>query len=156
DDQHTVGHRKLVLVTQRRDIFRLNSKFGVLDRPIPDQFRHNPFRDAHRNREAYTCRGTGGRFNLRVDANHPAVRIEERTVAITWIDRRVSLNRSFDQSLILGVNRSLETTDNARGQRSIESEWISDRQDLLTYNQMVRVAERRHRHWLLGLFQQTN
>src|SRR6476620_430030 len=102
----------------------------MLDRTVPDQFRQNSFRDAHRDGEAYARGCAGRRFNLRVDTDHAAVRIEQRATGISRVNRRVGLNRAFNLSAVLSMNRPLEAADDASRQSSIKSEGVTDGQDL--------------------------
>ena len=78
--------------------------------------------------------------NRRVDADHVAVRIEQRTAAIARIDRRIGLNHAF-QLALLGLDGAVERTDNPGGQRAFELEGIADRQHLLPHHQVVGIAQ---------------
>src|SRR5262245_22107091 len=66
------------------------------------------------------------------------------------IDRGVGLNRALDQSARdFRLQRPGESRDDAPGKRSIESERVSDRQNLLPDKQLVGIAEL-HRSQLRG------
>ena len=52
-------------------------------------------------------------------ADHVAVRIEQRSAAVARIDRRVRLNHAF-QVFVFGLDRAVERTHDADGQRAVE------------------------------------
>jgi hypothetical protein len=84
------------------------------------------------------------------------MRIEQRPAGITRVDRGISLNRAFDLPAVLGPNRPLESTDHARGQGPIQSERISDRQNLLTNRESFRITKRHHGQRFFRWLQQAN
>src|SRR3989442_15396642 len=75
---------------------------------------------------------------------------------VTRIDRSVGLNRAFNLWIVLRANWPLESADNSGRQGSIEPERISDRQNFLSHDQLVRIAERHDRDRFLRRLQQSN
>ena len=65
------------------------------------------------------------------------MRVEQRSTGVTGIDRRVRLNRAFDQTIVTRANWSLQATDDAGRQRSIQAERITNREHFLTDDQLV-------------------
>ena len=82
-------------------------RFGRSDGAVTHQLRHDSLGNVHRNSKTDARGCARGRFDLRVDSNHPAMRIEQRSARVTRIDRSVSLNRTFNLSTVLGLNRPL-------------------------------------------------
>src|SRR5256885_16329647 len=82
--------------------------------------------------------------------------IEQRPARISGIDRSVSLNRPFNQSLILGMYRTLQAADDSGGQRSIQPKRVSDCQDFLSDDQSVGISHLHNRQRLFRRFQQSD
>ena len=54
-DQHSIRHRQLSLPAQVFNVATCNAEAWPLHRTISHQFRNDPFRDVHRDREANAC-----------------------------------------------------------------------------------------------------
>src|SRR6266542_2963116 len=70
------------------------------------------------------------------------------------IDRGVCLNRTFDQTAIARSDGTLQSADNSGSERSIQTKWIADSQNLLAYLQFVRISQRYRSQWLAGRLNQ--
>src|ERR1035438_2020668 len=78
--------------------------------------------------------------NRRVDADHAAVRIGQRTAAIARIDGRISLDHAVEFALF-GLNGAVERTDDPGGQRPFKLERVADGEHLLPHDKTVAIAE---------------
>src|SRR5882724_6849803 len=70
------------------------------------------------------------------------VRIKQWTTGIPRIDRGISLNCSFNQTAIARPDGTLQTTYDSGCQSSIQTERITNRQDLLTHGESFRSSHR--------------
>ena len=76
-----------------------------------------------------------------VDADHIAGRIEQRTAAVARIDGRVGLDQAFQRPFVFAANAAPERTDDAGGQRALQTEGIADGEHLLAHLQRVGIAQ---------------
>src|SRR5713226_4799234 len=155
-NQHAVRDWQSHLARERFDIARLNAQLRPLHVTIAHELGHDALGNVDGNGKADSGGRARRRFDLRIDADHAAMRIQQRPAGISRIDRGVSLNRAFNLPPILRPNGSLQATDYSRGQRAIKSERISDRQNFLAYHKFVRIAQRHDRHLFPRRLQQSN
>ena len=75
------------------------------------------------------------RGDHRVDADHLAVRVQQRAAGVARIDGRVGLDSILDGRAFRGSNRA-DGADDAAGHRAVEAEGIADGVDLLAHGQI--------------------
>ena len=81
-------------------------------------------------------------LDLRVDADHPPVRVDQRTARVAWVDRRVGLDHVVDREVVGRLDLALQRGHDAGGDRAVEAERIADRDDRVTHLDLGGVAER--------------
>ena len=127
--------RKFVtLLRQVRDRGQRSSELRALDLAELYQLRNDAFGHVDGNGKADADAAAllaAGRQDLRIDADHSAELIEQRTARVAGIDRGVGLNCGVDRMAILSADRTLETGDHTRRERAVQTERIPDRQDFL-------------------------
>src|SRR6476620_167793 len=129
------------LRTKRCHISRVDAEVWAQDRAVTYKLWNDALGNVDRDRKTYSRGGARGRFDLRVDSNHPAMRVEQRSARVTWIDRSVSLNRTLNLPAILGLDRPLQAADDSGCQSPVKPERVSNRQNFLPDNQLVRITQ---------------
>src|ERR1700730_659353 len=84
------------------------------------------------------------------------MRIQQRSTGIPRIDRSISLDCALDLPAVLGANWPLQTADDSRRKRAIETKRISNRQDLLSHDQLVGISHWDNRQSFLRCLQQSD
>src|SRR5262249_35640198 len=95
-----------------------------------------------RNCKSNANRTACGAEDLGIDAYHLAVFIQQGTARISRVDRCIGLDRLIDRASVAGADGSLQSRDDARRQGAVKAERISDREDLLSDLQLVRISKR--------------
>ena len=65
-------------------------------------------------------------LDLRVDADHAALRVEQRAAGVAGVDRGVGLHRAGDREAVGGGDRASERGDDAAGHGALEAERAAD------------------------------
>ena len=95
-------------------------------------------RDIDRDGEGQAHEAAGTGEDLRVDADHFALQVQQRTAGVARVDRHVGLDEGYvalvRQATPLG-------TDDTGGDRVIEAERRTDGQDPFAHFQLVRIAQ---------------
>ena len=81
-------------------------------------------------------------LDLRVDADHLAGGVEQRTARVAGVDRRVGLQDVVDREAVGRRDLALKRRDHARRQRPFQVEGVADRVDRVADLGGARVAER--------------
>ncbi|MNS63009.1 hypothetical protein D3C72_960920 [compost metagenome] len=105
--------------------------------------------DRDRERHAHETTGTG--VDLRVDADHFTVQVEQRTTGVAWVDRHVGLN---ERHIVFVRQATTHGTDDALSHGMVEAKRRTDCHDPLTGFQVLGFAEFEHRQVLAFDFQQ--
>src|SRR5215469_8395481 len=116
---------------------------GAADAAGFDEIFGDAARGVQRNREADSGCGACGRINRAIDADHFAMRIEQRPAGISPIDCRVCLNRFVNKSVLAGLHGASERADDAGGKRALKAEGIADGENALADEEIARIAERK-------------
>ena len=85
----------------------------------------------------------GLRRDLRVDADHAAVAVEQRAAAVAGVDRGVGLDRAVDREAVGRGQLAVDRADDARGDGALEPERAADRHDRIADLHGLGRAERR-------------
>jgi hypothetical protein len=114
---------------------------AALDLAVRDQLLLHVGRDVDRDREGETLVAAGARIDLRVDADHLALQVEERAARVAGIDRGVGL----DERHIAAVGqRARGRADDALGHGVLEAERRADRGHPFAHAHLGRIAELHH------------
>src|SRR5262249_15199760 len=89
----------------------------------------------YRNGESDACGSACWSENRRIDSDHFAARIDQRSAGVAAVDGGVSLNRFIDKGRLASLHRSTKRADHTSGQRALKSEWIANSQNLLAHLQ---------------------
>src|SRR5215207_2841017 len=128
---------------------RVESELRADDAPLADELRQDALGDVDGDGEADAHGAAAvGREDLRVDADHAPLRVEQRAAGVARVDRGVGLDGALDDAAVARLDGPLEAGDDAGRQRAVEAERVADGQDLLPDREAVAVA---HRHDLQGL-----
>ena len=112
----------------RRQVGAADADERVLDLARGDQLLGDLLGGVDRDREAdadVAARLTG--LDLRVDPDHLALGVDQRTARVAGVDRRVGLDRVLDREPVRGVDLALDRGDDPRGGRAVEPERVADR-----------------------------
>src|SRR4051794_23403777 len=115
------------------DVLRLNAEVGVRDLAGRAQLRDHALDRVGRDREAdadvarLPVARAAGRLDLRVDADHLALRVEQRAAGVTGVDRGVGLQDVVDREAVRRGDLPLQRGDHAGGERAVEAERVADR-----------------------------
>jgi hypothetical protein len=71
------------------------------------------------------------------------LRVDQRPAGVAAVDRRVGLDHVVDRVVVGRAHLALERADDARGDRPLEPERVSDRDDGVADPDDVRVCEAR-------------
>ena len=82
------------------------------------------------------------RRELRVDADHGARAIDQRTARVAVVDRGVGLQRVPDREVVRRRDLAVDGRDDAGGEGAVEAERVADRDDRVADLDGRRVAER--------------
>src|SRR3569833_4664497 len=111
-------------------------------------------RDRHREADAdaagLTARGLRSE-NHRVDADHIAARIEQRSAAVAWIDRGIGLNEAFHDDAIFVFQLPSQRAYDTGCQSAAKVERVADRENFLSDEEPVGIAERERRQLAAGI-----
>ena len=81
------------------------------------------------------------RGDLRVDADHLALGVEQRAARVAGVDRRVGLDDLVDREAVGRLDLALEAGHDARGRRAVEAERVADRDHAVADLRLVGVGE---------------
>src|SRR5713101_1175909 len=118
------------------------AKKGPAYASFADQVLRNLLGQIDGDGEADAGRRAARGKNGGIDADHFAVRIQQRPARIASIDGRVGLNGVFDKRRLAGLHGSAEGADYSSGQRGLEPKGIADGQNFLSHKQRTRVGQR--------------
>src|SRR5262249_26850122 len=79
-------------------------------------------------------------LDLRVDADHAALRVQQRAAGVAVVDSRVGLDRVADRELRLAGDRPVERAHDAARDRLLEAERAADGDDAVADLQVARAA----------------
>src|SRR5687768_12937057 len=102
-----------------------------------NQLRNDPFYSINRNSKPDPRISSAGTDNCSIHADHAALGIEQWSARVARVNCGIGLDDIADCALRRRLNLTAEGTHNSNGQCLIQTEWISDREDLLTYNQFI-------------------
>ena len=125
--QHAARDRQLVEARQRagnRHRLARHADVASAHAAVPNQVPGHEARRAARDGEAQAMSRLDHR---RVDADHRAGRIDQRTAGVAGIERRIGLNDVFDQPSRLRAQRAADGADDARRDRVMEAVRVADR-----------------------------
>ena len=107
-----------------------------------DQFRHHAAHRVRRHGKANARAGPAGANDLRIDADHAALQVEQRPARVTRVDRRVGLDRLTDEPVFLrALDNPPQGADHAHRQRLFQAERVADRHHKLPHAHPVRVCQ---------------
>ena len=69
------------------------------------------------------------------------MRVEQRSARTAGIDRRVDLNDGLDFPIAVNLQRAIQTRNDARGQRTFQSERIAESEDPHADFQLPRITK---------------
>src|SRR3954468_5224945 len=150
DDQRAVIDRKIEVVGELRvHALHLNAEVGALDRLAGLELRELVLDRVDRDGEADAHGSlTAAGLDLRVDADHAPVGVEQRTARVAGVDRRVRLDDVRDREAVRRLDLALEAGDDARGDRAAEPERVADRDHGVAHLRLGRVPEGNRREVL--------
>ena len=93
-----------------------------------------------RDREADAVVAAGVALDLRVDADHLALEVEQRAAGVAVVDRRVGLDRVVDREVVRRGHLAVERADDAARDRVLEAERAADRDDAVADLDVVESA----------------
>ena len=93
---------------------------------LVDELRDGRCRDREADADVAALLVAAGR-DLRVDADHLAVRVEQRAAGVAGVDRRVGLDPALDGRAVGRLQRAVERRDDPGRERVVESEGVADR-----------------------------
>ncbi len=108
--------------------------------------------DRNGERHAHIAAGTA--INLRIDADHFAIDVEQRAAGIPGIHGRIGLNEGDVTAVAAIVQGSTERADHARGDAVLKSERRTNGDGPLTRAQFGRIAKAYRRQAGRGYFDQ--
>src|SRR5215207_1336599 len=142
DEQPLVDRQ--AYAAQVGDGARVEAELRADDAPLADELRQDAPGDVDGDGEADAHGAAAvGREDLRVDADHAPLRVEQRPAGVARVDRGVGLDGALDDAAVARLDGPLEAGDDAGRQRPVEPERVADGQDLLADREAVAVA---HRH----------
>src|SRR5262249_2552597 len=102
---------------------------GVLDAAALEQLLDDAVGGVAGDREADPDRAAAAAagLDLRVDADHLAVRVEQRAARVTRVDRRVGLDHVADLEAVRSLDLALKRGHDPRRRRAVEAERVPDR-----------------------------
>ena len=131
----------------RRDRDGPNTEERVLRFPVRQDLRGDRLHRVRRDREADALVAARVALDLRVDADHAAVHVEERAAGVPVVDGGVGLDGIGDREVVRSVDLTVESADDPARDGLLEPERRADRHDAVTDRDLRRVAEReRHEH----------
>ena len=136
------------MTARHRDGLAGNADEAAPHPAVPDQFAQHDLRGIAGDRKADALRAHDDRG---VDADHVAMRGDQRPARIAGIERGVGLDHVLDQAAGLRTQRAAERGDHARGDGRFKPERIADRDHELAAPQRLGVAERRGRQVAHGI-----
>ena len=98
-----------------------------------------------RYREADADVPAAATLDLRVDADHAALRVEQGAAGVALVQRGVGLDDVVDRVRVRSLDDALERADDPGGDRALEAEGVADRDDRVADADGVRVAEHERR-----------
>ncbi len=102
----------------------VHSQIAAHDAAVLHELRYDPLGHVDRNGETDSLSRLNHR---RIDADHPAAAIKQRTAAIARIQRRIGLDHVIDQMTGDAPERAAKRADHPRRHSRIEPEWTADR-----------------------------
>ena len=108
-----VDDRAVVVRVERRG----DPEVGALDVAALDQLRHDLLDGVDRDGEADAARLARGGRDLRVDADHAALGVEQRAARVAGVDRGVGLQHAGDVEAVGRRDLAVERRDDPRSSR---------------------------------------
>src|SRR5215472_8003594 len=141
-DQQTFLHGQIQrLAEPAGDRDRLNAEDGPVHAAGADEVIGDIFCGVDRDSEANACRGSAGCVDCRINADHVAMRIDQRTAGIPAVDGRIGLDRFFNGRGLGGAYGSANGADHAGCERRLKAKWVADGQNFLSYLNAVGVPK---------------
>src|SRR3954454_14431422 len=103
-----------------------HAQIGALDLPAGLDPGDDRLHGVDRYGEADAGVGVAAALDLRVDADHAAVAVQQRAAGVAGVDRRVGLDGVGDRKAVGGVDRAPEAGDDAGRDGSLEAERRAD------------------------------
>src|SRR5206468_6499631 len=95
---------------------------GVLDLSALLELVGDLLRRVDRHREADPDRAVSARGrDLRVDADHATVAVDQRTAGVAGVDRRIGLDDMLDRESVRSLELALQRADDPGRDRAIEA-----------------------------------
>ena len=114
-----------------------------------DDLRRDRLDGVDRDREAQPDVAAGITLDLRVDADHLAVGVEQGAARVAVVQRGVGLDHVVDRVLATGGgDHALKRADDSGGHGAVEPERIADRDDRVADVHVIRVPEGKRRQRL--------
>src|SRR5205085_5894051 len=110
-----------------------HAQVGAMHTAGGDEVIGNCFSGVDGNGKANACGSAARSVNCRIDADHVAVRIDQRTAGIAAVNGRVGLNRFFDGGGLAGLHSTADGADYAGGECGLEAERVSYGENFLAY-----------------------
>ena len=101
----------------------------MLDLAVLDELARDVLDGVDRDGEADADVAAGLALDLRVHADHVAVRVQKRTAGVAVVDGRVGLDGLVDLEAVRRLDPPLQRADDAGGDRPLEPEGIADGDD---------------------------
>src|SRR3954462_3092197 len=100
---------------------------AALPHRAPDRRRHRPHAvRRHREADADVPAPRPAGLDLRVDADHARVAVEQRAARVAGVDRGIGLDGARDGEPVRRVDLAPEGGDDAGGERALEAERVAD------------------------------
>src|SRR5207248_11745905 len=115
---------------------------GVADRAVRDQAVHDLPDRVGRDREADAVVPAGVALDLRGDADHVAVQVQEDATRVAVVDGRVRLDRIRDRKVVRCGDLTVQGADDPGRDGALEPEGAADRDDAVAYADAARARER--------------
>src|SRR5690349_6154382 len=145
-------HAFLIVQTQARSHFGIeildrNAEIATMHRAVLEQLRGNIAGHVRSDGQTDALPAAGAALDRRIDADHFAAEIDQRTAAVAGIDGRVRLQKVF---IHIQVQIAALGADDARGYGAGQAERSADGQYAIANLHLGAVAELQVRQRLLG------
>src|SRR6185436_7757146 len=146
-DEHAVIDREVEVAEGGVDRQRVDPEEAAVDPAVLLELGEQAPGGVDRDGEADADVPAAGaaRLDLRVDPDHAAGRVEERTAGVARVDRRVGLDDAVDLEAVRRLDRAAGRRNDARRERALEPERVADRDRRIAHLHRARRAERERR-----------
>ena len=150
DEDAVVGREPEHVRDLRVDVLQRDAEVGAVDAAVVEQLRDDALDGVGRNREADAdvAAAAVARLDLRVDADHAALRVDQRAARVAAVDRRVGLDHVVDGEVVRRAHLALQRADDPGRDGALEPERVPDRDDRVTDLDVVGVGQRERRQRL--------